>query len=484
MSKTPTIEQLLASGSAEWNKARKAGKVPTDHTGATFAQLFSANADLSGLELIGSEWEKCDLTKVSFKDTDLSNAYFHGGRLQDCDFRGANLEGATFERMKILRCDFSGARGLDELEMEEVDLDRVVGLDGEMAPPPPPPPVQGMTSFTREQRINAEARAEQSQQAEPAQDLPPFRPQDSAGTLLFRGLSSLRTTPTWVLDVPGLRPPLGAQSAPGASLESLYRETVRARLEGRSPIVDQDAINRAQRALQLGSKEAAVAAMYLMEVSVEPQFRFSAAKNLEAALRTEIEIDDSTGAIDPRIAGALLYLRLPREGVDHLTEVRRRLAMAQLFSSLLEAGFTPEHNWEEALESQDAAIELAQAASGGDRPALTEAFNAFSGLPEEARLRRLAYLAESAWNLEQLMRLPEDAEPAWVTGPEAREHHEREMRLVQALHAQDIPQKVPELAKTELGVNPGEVPGESENDLFIHFRCDVCGAEKLVVQTP
>ena len=58
MPKAPTIETLLKNGSAEWNKLRKAGKVGADHTGATFAQLFSANADLSELELIGTEWEK------------------------------------------------------------------------------------------------------------------------------------------------------------------------------------------------------------------------------------------------------------------------------------------------------------------------------------------------------------------------------------------------------------------------------------------
>ncbi|HZA49537.1 MAG TPA: pentapeptide repeat-containing protein, partial [Myxococcaceae bacterium] len=356
MPKTQTIEQLLASGSAEWNRARKSGRIGTDHTGATFAQLFSANADLSALELIGSEWEKCDLTKVSFRDTDLSNAYFHGGRLQDCDFRGANLEGCTFERMKILRCDFTGARGLEDLEMEDVDLDRVVGLDGAEAPPPPPAPAQGLTSFTREQRINAEASAHQARE-EAAQELPPFRPQDSAGTLLFRGLSALRSTPTWVLDVPGLRPPLGAQTAPGASLESLYREAVRARLEGRPVAADGEAVKRAQRALQMATKEAAAAAMYLMETGTSPQFRFSAAKSLEQALRAEIDIDDPTGAVDPRLAGALLFLQLPREGADHLGEVRRRLAAAQLFAGLLEAGFTPDHNWEEALESQDPALD-------------------------------------------------------------------------------------------------------------------------------
>ena len=124
----------------------------TDHTGATFENLFSANTDLSGLVLVGTEWDRCDLSKVSFRDTDLSNAYFHGGRLQDCDFRGANLDGATFERLKLLRCDFSGAQGLESLELDDVDMDRVHGLDGEEAPPPPPPPVHGATSFTREQR--------------------------------------------------------------------------------------------------------------------------------------------------------------------------------------------------------------------------------------------------------------------------------------------------------------------------------------------
>ncbi|MBX5481544.1 MAG: pentapeptide repeat-containing protein [Myxococcaceae bacterium] len=483
MAKAPSIEKLLASGSAEWNKARKAGKIGTDHTGATFAQLFSANADLSGLELVGTEWERCDLTRVTFRDSDLSNAYFHGGRLQDCDFRGANLQGATFERMKILRCDFSGAKGLEDLEMEDVDLDRVVGLNGEAAPPPPPPPAHGVTSFTREQRIHQEA-SQQAQAEQAAANLPPFRPQDSAGTLLFRGLTGLKAPPTWVLDVPGLRPPLGAQTTPGASLESLYREAVRARLEARTIPVDPEAVRRAQHALQMGSREAPPAAMYLKEVAQDPLFRFSAAKVLEEMLRAELDVDDLTGAVDPRVTGALLYLQLPNEGVEHLGEVRRRLAAAQLFSALLEAGFTPEHNWEEALESQDAAMDLAQLATGGDRAALSEAFSAFAALPEEARLRRLAYLAESASNLEQLARLPEGTEPRWITGPEMRECHEREMQFVQALSAQQIPEKVPDLAKSELGVEPGQVPEDSDGDLFIHFRCEVCGKEKLVVQTP
>jgi hypothetical protein len=486
MPKAPTIEKLLQNGSAEWNKLRKAGQAPLEHTGATFAQLFSANADLSGLGLVGSEWERCDLSKVNFRGTDLSNAYFHGGRLQDCDFRGANLEGATFERLKLLRCDFTGAQGLDALEMDEVDMDRVVGLDGEEAPPPPPPPAQGITAFTREQRekalgMNSAAGAD----AQPAgEELPPFRPQDPPGSLFFRGLKTLGAPPLWALDVPGLRPLLPQRMPPGSSLETLYREAVKTRLENKKAPVDPGAVERAQKALRLGSKEANVAAMYLREVGVVPQFRFSAAKALKEQLRTELEVDDLTGAIDPRTTGALLELRLPHDVLELLPEARRRLAAAQLYSSLLEAGFTPENNWEEALESADAALELANQATGDDREALFTGFQTYASLPEEARLRRLAYLAEGVAHLELLGRLPEGMEPAWLSGPEVRECHDKEMTFIQSLRAQDIPTKVAALAQAELGVPEGQVPEESEDDLFIHLRCDECGKEKLVVQSP
>jgi hypothetical protein len=486
----PNIEKLLQSGSAEWNKLRKSGQVPTDHTGATFTQLFSANADLSGMGLVGSEWERCDLSKVNFRDADLSNAYFHGGRMQDCDFRGANLEGATFEKLKLLRCDFTGAKGLEDVDFEDVDMDRVVGLDGEEAPPPPPPPAQGITAFTREQRDKALGLSANALLSGPAgeapsgDELPPFRPQDPPGSLFFRSLKRLGAPPPWVLDVPGLRPLLPQRLPPGTSLETLYREAVKTKLENKKPLADNAVVERAQKALRLGGKDANVAAMYLREVGVLPLFRFSSAKGLKDALRAEVEVDDLTASVDPRTAGALLELRLPHEVVEHTPEVRRRLAATQLYTALLEAGFNPDNNWEEALESADAAMELAQGATGEDREALLDGFRVFAALPEEARLRRLAYLAETVTNLELLSRLPEGMEPAWLTGPESRECHEREMTYVQSLRAEDIPAKVPALAKEELGVPEGQVPEESEGDLFVHLRCDVCGKEKLIVQSP
>lgn len=479
----PSIEKLLASGSTEWNKLRKSGQVPTEHTGATFENLFSANADLSGLGLVGSEWDRCDLSKVSFRDSDLSNAYFHGGRLQDCDFRGANLEGATFERLKLLRCDFTGAQGLDSLDLDEVDMDRVSGLDGEEAPPPPPPPAQGVTSFTREQRAQVMGTSAPGAH-ESLGELPPFRPQDTPAQLLSRNVKRLQTPPTWTLDVPGLRPPLPPKLTPGTTFESLYREAVKNRLEGRPNHAEQEAVKRAQNSLRIGMKDAAHAAVYLREVGVAPAFRFSAAKVLKDALRAELDVDDPTGQIDPRTTGALLELRLPHEVSEHLGEARKRLAAAQLFTSLMEAGFMPDNNWDEALESAEAALDLAHTAAGDDRQALHEAFKAFANLPDEVRLRRLAYLGEAATHLELIARLPAGMEPEWITGPESRECHEKEMTYVQALKGTEIPEKVPALAAAELGVPEGTVPEDSENDLFVHLRCSECGKEKLLMQSP
>jgi len=461
---------------------RKAGRAPTDGTGATFTQLFSANADLSEVTLVGSEWERCDLSKVSFRGADLSNAYFHGGRLQDCDFRGAKVDGATFEKLKLLRCDFTGAIGLEELELDEVDMDRVTGMDGEEAPPPPPPPAHGVTSFTREQR--AAVLGVGAGPEEPSMELPPFRPQDPPSALLYRGLKRLPQPPAWVLDVPGLRPQTPQRLAAGTSLESMFRDAVKTRLEGRPLIADQEAVARAQQSVRMGAPDAAVAVSYLREVNVQPQWRFSAARVLKNQLRAELDVDDLTGPIDPRVTGALLELQLTVDVVDHLGEVRRRLAATQLFSALLEAGFAPDNNWEEAVDSIDVSQELAYVAGNGDRQVLQDAFLTYIAMPDEVRLRRLAYLAEAAAHLEVLSRMPQGVEPAWIAGPEYRECHEREMTMVQALGADEIPAKVPALAQAELGIPEGTVPEDSDQDLFVHFRCEVCGSEKLVMQSP
>jgi hypothetical protein len=339
--------------------------------------------------------------------------------------------------------------------------------------------VHGITSFTREQRAAAEAQLSAAPLVEP----PPFRPQDPPSALFFRGQKTLGLPPSWVLDAPSLRPTVPSKLPPGVSLETLYRDAVKARLEGGHPTADAEAVKRAQNAVKLGSKDAAPAALYLREVGVEPLYRFSAAKALKQALQQEVDVDDLTASIDPRLTGALLALQLPHEGMEHYPEVRRRAAATQLFTSLLEAGFTPEHNWQEALDASEAALDLAQQVNLS-REELEEAYRTFAALPDEARLRRLAYLCEAASNLDQLSRLPEAVEPRWLTEPEYREHDDREMAFVEALKAADIPSRVAELAQTELGIPAGTVPEDSEEDLFIHLRCAVCGMEKLLVQSP
>ena len=58
------------------------------------------------------------------------------------------------------------------------------------------------------------------------------------------------------------------------------------------------------------------------------------------------------------------------------------------------------------------------------------------------------------------------------------------MSLVDVLRATDIPARAAALARTELGVTEGEVPEDSEDDLFLQVRCLTCGKEKLLVQSP
>jgi hypothetical protein len=190
---------------------------------------------------------------------------------------------------------------------------------------------------------------------------------------------------------------------PGTSFESLYREAVKTRMENRRPVGDNQAIEKAKGVIASGGTDVAVAVMYLREVGVEPQPSESAVDALENALRGEVEVEDLTATVDPRVTGALLELKAYNEPLEHIGELRSRMAACALFMSLLEAGFTPENNWEEALDSQDSALDLAHQATQGNRDLLKDAFNAFYGLPEEVRLKRLAYLAEATAHVEAMV---------------------------------------------------------------------------------
>jgi hypothetical protein len=90
-------------------------------------------------------------------------------------------------------------------------------------------------------------------------------------------------------------------------------------------------------------------------------------------------------------------------------ELRMRLAACTLFMSLLEAGFSPENNWEEAVDSTEASQDLAHVATNGNRALLGDAFRAFAELPEEIRMRRLAFLAEATAHVEAMAAHPVEA---------------------------------------------------------------------------
>ncbi|MFZ5440012.1 MAG: pentapeptide repeat-containing protein [Myxococcota bacterium] len=115
-----TLAELLAAGTKQFNQHRRQRDFERSHAGATLAQLFFANADLSGLDLSNAEFDECTVSDSSFRGSDLSGAYLHGGRFERCDFRDVQLEGASFERVEFVECDFTGAKELGSVELLDV----------------------------------------------------------------------------------------------------------------------------------------------------------------------------------------------------------------------------------------------------------------------------------------------------------------------------------------------------------------------------
>jgi len=393
------IEVLLKNGSKLWNQMRQEGKVADDYTGATFVQLFSANTNLAKLCLAGSEWETCDLSNVSFKNADLSNAYFHGGRLQDCDFRHAELAGATFEKLKLVRCNFSGAKGLNTLELLGVDMDRVTGLEETEEAD------DDEEEENQKPKANSSSSSSENGDAAPAAFAHNFRPFDSPRQLFHNGLRRLENIPLWVLDVHEMSPPLPAQSPLAFGPEGLLRDWAKAKLTHQKPATTDMGLQRAHTALAQNSADVACAIVYLQQVGAEFACSEAVLHSLQNAFQETVELDDLTGAVDPRLVHALKLSGAEHTLLGSLDELRVRLSAAQLFTALLQAGLTPDNPlWKEAVEKDETASSLSQMASGGDLGFLAEAFRVFAGLPEEIQLQRLAYLSTSNQLVESLLR--------------------------------------------------------------------------------
>ena len=117
------------------------------------------------------------------------------------------------------------------------------------------------------------------------------------------------------------------------------------------------------------------------------------AKDLLLDLRTRDRLGHM--AVFALLVVASLSIVVPASRPERLAWSPALLWVVMLFTSLLEAGFAPDNNWEEAVNSEESAVDLATLATNGNRERLASAFNEFAGLPEDVRLRRLAYLAEA-----------------------------------------------------------------------------------------
>jgi hypothetical protein len=231
-----------------------------------------------------------------------------------------------------------------------------------------------------------------------------FRPFDTPAQLFQKGLCRLEQIPLWVLDVHELNPPLPAQNPMTLGPEGLLRDWAKTRLGHQKPAVTETGLQRAQAAVAQNSADVACAIVYLHHQGVAFSLSETVLRSLQNTFQETIELDDLTGAVDPRLVHALKLSKAEQALFNSLDELRIRLSAAQLFTALLQAELSPDNAlWKEAVEKDETATSLSQMASGGDMGFLEEAFHVFAGLPEEIQLQRLACLSVSNQMVEDLL---------------------------------------------------------------------------------
>jgi hypothetical protein len=161
-------------------------------------------------------------------------------------------------------------------------------------------------------------------------------------------------------------------------------------------------VQKAHTLVANGGADVSLAVVYLREVGEEVTASEPSVDSLNELLHRGMESEDPTADVDPRITNALAELKATAEALEVVGELRMRLAACQLFTALLEAGFTPENNWEEAVDSAEASQDLAHVSTNGQRDRLGDMFRAYAELPDDVRMRRLAYLAEATAHVESM----------------------------------------------------------------------------------
>lgn len=97
-----------------------------DLSGATFKNLHLSGADLSGFNLANTEWQDCHLTDLTFLESDLTGAYFHGCALVECRLtqailQGTSMEGCVLRSVTIHACDLTET-DLQNTQLQECHL--------------------------------------------------------------------------------------------------------------------------------------------------------------------------------------------------------------------------------------------------------------------------------------------------------------------------------------------------------------------------
>src|SRR5689334_23042072 len=100
--------------SASIRAAHLAGKLQVLASAAMIAALAAASDPAAAADCKGDagpqvDWQECNKSMLMLSDTDLSGANLVGTDFSSTDLRGANLSGANLEKATLIRTSLAGA---------------------------------------------------------------------------------------------------------------------------------------------------------------------------------------------------------------------------------------------------------------------------------------------------------------------------------------------------------------------------------------
>lgn len=88
---------------------KRVPRADDDKLGPSLFRMLVEDVELDGLSIPGLYVGRSELTRVSFRGSDLHLSAINWSDVIECDFREADLSGADLRASKFIGCDFSSA---------------------------------------------------------------------------------------------------------------------------------------------------------------------------------------------------------------------------------------------------------------------------------------------------------------------------------------------------------------------------------------